>query len=190
MTLLLLNACIVEGILRTWLSTQIKNDLGDLATERMNNGKTDPTRPETIAESYLVQVEHTGGWKNLNDQYREYLAVKLSVLGSYSAINQLFTLRNVIGHGTSIVIPKNPSNAPGSEYTDRWQKKLEAVKNYVTSNLAATDILDALGKSEISKHFLDHSKIFVKEVAGKYSKQTVQSSSAYSWLDGYNFGFR
>jgi hypothetical protein len=50
--LILLNACIVEGVLRTWLAKQIKHDLSDLANERMQAGKTSASKPEIIAESY------------------------------------------------------------------------------------------------------------------------------------------
>lgn len=188
--LLLLNACIIEGVLRTWLTTEIKKDLKELATERKETGKTSPSKPELIAESYLVKVEHTGGWRNINDQYKEYMAVKLSGMSSYTAINHLFTLRNVVGHGTSIVIPKHHAEAPGSDYTDSWQKKFEDVRKYLTSNLNASNVLDSLSKSEISKHFWEQSRIFLDEVSGKFGNKVIRSSSAYKSFDGYSFGFR
>lgn len=188
--LLLLNACVIEGILRTWLAAEIKKDLNELSEERMQTGKISPSKPEMIAESYWVKVEHAGGWRNINDQYKEYMAVKLSGMSGYAAINHLFTLRNVIGHGTSIVIPKHHAEAPGSDYTDSWQKKLEDVRKYLTSNLDANDVLDSLSKSEISKHFWEQSRIFLDEVSGKFNNEIVQSSSAYKSFDGYSFGFR
>ena len=188
--LLLLNACIVEGILRTWLTAEIKEDLNQLATERMQAGKTKPSKPEMVTESYWVQVEHTGGWRNINDQYKEYMALKLSNLKGYAAMAHLFTLRNVVGHGTSIVIPKHHSNLPGSDYTDRWQKKLEDARKYLTANLDASDLLDSLNNSKISKHFWEQSKMFLDEVAAKFQNKIVEKSSAYQSFDGYRFGFR
>jgi len=188
--LLLLNACIVEGVLRTWLTAEIKKDLNQLAAERMQSGKKTPSKPEIVAESYWVKVEHAGGWQNINNQYKEYMGVRLSSINGYAAINHLFTLRNVIGHGTSIVIPKHPTEAPGSDYTDSWQKKLEDVRKYLISNLNASDVLDSLGKSEISKHFWEQTRIFLDEVAGKFNNEIIQTSLAYKSFEGYSFGFR
>ena len=188
--LLLLNACIIEGILRTWLTAEIKKDLNKLATERMQAGKTSPSKPEIVAENYWVKVEHAGGWQSINNQYREYMTVKLSSISGYPAITHLFTLRNVIGHGTSIVIPKYHAEAPGSDYTDSWQKKLEDVRTYLTTNINASDVLDSLSKSEISKHFWEQSRIFLDGVAEKFNNEIVQTSLAYKSFDGYRFGFR
>lgn len=188
--LLLLNACIIEGVLRTWLTAEIKKDLNKLATERMQAGKNSPSKPEMVAENYWVKVEHAGGWQSIISQYRDYMALQLTSISGYTSINHLFTLRNVIGHGTSIVIPKYHTEAPGSDYTDSWQKKLEDVRRYLTSNLNASDVLDSLSKSEISKHFWEKSRIFLDEVAGKFDNEIVQTSLAYKSFDRYSFGFR
>jgi uncharacterized protein (DUF736 family) len=188
--LLLLNACIVEGVLRTWLTEQIKTDLFTLGAERTRSGKTSPSKPEVVAENYWVQVEHAGGWQKIIDQYREYMAVHLSKLDGYVATNHLFTLRNVIGHGTSIVIPKYHTNDPGSDYTDRWQKKLEESRKYLQSKLNSDDVLDALNKGEISKHFFDQSMRLLSNASGIFSDAVIQSSRAYKMLGDYSFGFR
>ena len=63
--LLILNASIVEGILRYWLANSIKETMDDLIKQGTAAGQNEKNIAELLLEEYLIEVEGNGGFEKL-----------------------------------------------------------------------------------------------------------------------------
>jgi hypothetical protein len=102
----------------------------------------------------------------------------------------LFTLRNVLAHGTALVAPKIPAGSPNKAlYVDRWQSRLQQATNLVKSQTSASDIFQALDGHKIPEYFFNQSKIFLAEILGMLPNN-MEIGMAYPALRDLNFGYR
>lgn len=191
--LLILNASIVEGILRYWLATSIKKTMDDLIKQGTEAGQTQKNKAELLLEEYLIEVEGNGGFEKLKAQYSFFFTVPLdakSTAYNPDAIRALFTLRNVLAHGTALVAPKVLANSPNKQnYVDNWQSKLQMVTILLKNLTGAKDIFDALDDYKIPSYFFEQSKQFLKEVRSKLPSTTTDGE-AHKAMQAFQFGYR
>ena len=191
--LLILNASIVEGILRYWLANSIKETMDDLIKQGTAAGQNEKNIAELLLEEYLIEVEGNGGFEKLKAQYSFFFKVPLdakSTAYNPDAIRALFTLRNVLAHGTVLVAPKVPVSSPSKrDYVDNWQSKLQMVTILLKQLTDAKDIFQALDDYKVPLHFFEQSKLFLKEVQSKLPKST-KVGKAHEAMQALNFGFR
>lgn len=191
--LLILNASIIEGILRFWLSNSIKSTINEIIDQGKKLGKTQKEKAEQLLENYLIEVEGNGGFDKIKGQYNFYFNISLdtkTINFDPEPINALFTLRNVLAHGTALVAPKTPAGSPNRAfYVDRWQSRLQSATNLVKGQTSAPDIFQALDCHNIPAYFFNQSKLFLAEVADSLPKGT-KIGIAYPALRDLKFGYR
>ncbi|MFM0742080.1 hypothetical protein PQQ51_33035 [Paraburkholderia xenovorans] len=191
--LLILNASIVEGILRYWLANSIKETMEDMIKQGTAAGQTRKNKAELLLEEYLIEVEGNGGFEKLKAQYNFFFTVPLDAKSStydQDAIRALFTLRNVLAHGTALVAPKVPASSPNKQnYVDSWQSKLQVVTVLLKKLTGAADIFHALDDYSIPLHFFEQSKLFLQEIRSKLPA-TMKESEAHKAMQALRFGYR
>lgn len=191
--LLILNASIVEGILRYWLATSIKKTMDDLITQGTAAGQNKKNKAELLLEEYLIEVEGNGGFEKLKAQYSFFFTVPLdakSTAYNPDAIRALFTLRNVLAHGTALVAPKILVSSPSKHnYVGSWQSKLQMVTILLKQLTGTQDIFQALDDYKVPLHFFEQSKLFLKEVRSKLPAST-KDGKAHDAMQALQFGYR
>lgn len=191
--LLILNASIVEGILRFWLSSSIKSTMDEIVDQGKKLGKTQKDKAEQLLEKYLIEVEGNGGFDKIKGQYGFYFNISIDAKTPTfdpEPIKVLFTLRNILAHGTALVAPKTPAGSPSKEiYVDSWQSRLQQATNLVKNQTSEADIFLALGNHKMPEYFFDQSKIFLAEILGMLPRNT-DVGKAYPALRDLKFGFR
>ena len=63
--LLILNASIIEGTMRTILTEKVRTDLNAAITRGRREGRTEHDSPTRLLQKFLVDLETSGGWENL-----------------------------------------------------------------------------------------------------------------------------
>lgn len=194
LTLINLNAAIIEGTLRTLFSDILQKDsvaIGELAIEK----KDDPnyqqiTRTYGLIKRFRDEVELKGGWENIKRQYSEYVGLELDKLGSNemkSAIDTIFVIRNAAAHGTAFTMPKEIMEAEQKDmYPYKWQNKLHGMNVYVKREFGIS-FFDALRSPELAKHFMEITKQFFALVSetGVFPEE---SKFHFAHLESFIFG--
>jgi hypothetical protein len=195
LALMNMNAALLEGGLRSLLCEILQKESEKLGEHSIVN--KDTPHHKTLARSYDLlkkfqeEVEFKGGWDNLKRQYKEYLGVNLdSILDKEkaSAINAIFTLRNIAAHGTSYVLPKNPlGDEDKGTYLFKWQSKTQSLSIY-TKKIFKVDVLDALQHPCFAYHYLE----LVKELLTKIQRDSFppNANMLLKNITGYSFGYR
>jgi hypothetical protein len=191
--LLIINAAIIEGTLRSILSGRILNEINSIVEERKSKGATSPTKAEMLLSKYHVDIEAQGGWEKIKEQYAFYFDISLdSFMGEElrEAINVLFTLRNVLAHGTAIVSPKEKMDDSEKElYPYAWQRKLQRTSVYLEKEFKGGDVFKNLAKHDVPEHFMTKTKELFDKVETALSPLPSNSQVTIDMLKRYSFGF-
>lgn len=167
LTLINLNAAIIEGTLRTLLSEIIHRDsikLGELSNIRQkNNDYPTITRSYGMIKRFRDDVELKGGWDNIKRQYKEYVDINLDELDGgnlKTALDSLFVIRNAAAHGTAFTMPKERMDEQQKDiYPYKWQNKLHGMNSYVKT-IFDMEFFDSLRSYRLAKHFMEITKQF------------------------------
>lgn len=196
-TLLILNASILEGVLRSILIWKIKNEVENTIKERQSLGYDSPSKAENLLYKFREEVEHQGGWESLKNQYSLFLDISLeSVMNkSYEntkeAINVLFTLRNILAHGTTIIQPKDkmPDDMK-NVYPYKWQSKTQQASVYLNKQFnKGENILDNLSSDAVPEHFMNITKQFITKLKDEI-EIPKESKEIIDMIEKYTFGYR
>lgn len=192
--LLIINASIVEGTLRTILSEKVGAEIEALTERGISEGKTKPSKPEQLLEKFRLDVELQGGWEKLKEQYLIYLDLSLDNALSEpvrEGINALFVLRNVLAHGTALIHPVTQMDESMKDlYPYNWQRRLQRARVYLKKIFGHDEIFDNLAEFDLPRHFMDLSKKAFRELEASLDGIPPRAVRTIGLIDGYQFGFK
>lgn len=191
--LLILNASIIEGTMRTILTEKVKTDLNAAITRGKREGRTEHDSPTRLLQKFLVDLETSGGWENL---------VKTSGMSYYGAsldqdvsadvkegIQALFVLRNVLAHGTTLIQPSEKmTDDMKGEYPFTWQSKLGGAASYLEKHLKRGGIFENLADPRTPEHFMDVTKQFFTEIEPRFAPIDERAANTIDLIKRYRFG--
>jgi hypothetical protein len=184
LSLLIINAAIIEGTLRSLLSERLLQDTSE---------NSQSTLEERLLKQYRSEIEMKGGWENLKNQYTIYFnkpfneAIGKDLLQS---INVLFSLRNILSHGTTIVQPlEKMDDSMKDFYPYKWQTQLQETTVYLEKVFGDKDIFINLADDSMPKHFLDKTKELFDAVNRSYSPLPSRANETMEMLKSYSFGY-
>ncbi|EPD6977505.1 hypothetical protein R7E46_22625 [Vibrio sp. Vb2704] len=194
LTLINLNAAIIEGTLRTLFSDILHKDsveVGELAIEKKDNPNYQQVaRTYGLIKRLRDEVELKGGWENIKRQYSEYVGLELDKLGSNemkSAIDTIFVIRNAAAHGTAFTMPKERMEVEQKDmYPYKWQNKLHGMNVYVKKEFDLS-FFDALRSPEFAKHFMEITQKFFALVS-EAEVFPEESKFHFANLESFTFG--
>ncbi|SFH34246.1 hypothetical protein SAMN05216299_107115 [Nitrosospira sp. Nsp14] len=142
--LLILNASIIEGTLRSILSERLLQDIRIATEMERKQGHAILAKTERSLSERHSDLEMQGGWEKLKEHYSFYFdrslnkAVKKDL---WEAIEVLFVLRNVLSHGTAIVQSDVKMGETMKDmYPYNWQTKLQRASVYLDKVFGKTDV--------------------------------------------------
>lgn len=192
--LLILNASFVEGTVRTILTERVKNDLSEAVERGSRAGRTEHDSPTRLLQKFLIELESSGGWDNL---------VKTAGVSYYGAaldseidkdvkegISVLFTLRNVLAHGTALIQPKVTMTADMRDvYPYTWQSKMHGVGMYLERHFGKGGMFENLAHPDVPEHFIGVTKAYFEQLASKFAPLPERAQKTVDMIRGYSFGF-
>ncbi|MEW8092541.1 MAG: hypothetical protein AB2777_17585 [Candidatus Thiodiazotropha endolucinida] len=191
--LVLLNASIIEGSLRSILSSSLVEEINRSVNEAKINGRTGPNKAEIMLNRFHNDVEMQGGWEQLKGQYKLYYDISLdAIMGEAlkEPINVLFTLRNILAHGTAIVQPKSDMDETMKDmYPYNWQKKLQQTRVYLERTFGNKDIFKNLAEYEMPIHFMDKTKELFVVMKKEINPLPERSQRTFEMVEEFQFGF-
>ena len=194
LALLVINASIIEGTLRSILSSRVLDDIQIASVEGLRKGQTGPDFPEKLMRKFLSDLELTGGWQQLKSAYQTYLGDKIETKINNSDLLQtievLFTLRNIFAHGTSLIKPSEVMGEHESEeYPYNWQNKLHPLQVYLKKQFRYEDIFDNLAEYGMPEHFFAKTQEFFLLVETGLAPMPLRVSKTLDMLKGMSFGY-
>jgi len=192
--LLILNASIVEGILRFWLSNAVKNEQKRRIKFGEKLGQKEKDKSEILLERFLIGIETNGGFNKLKEDYSFFFDLSLEKIDKSfdpEPLKALFTLRNILAHGTALVAPKISSATTNkNDYVDNWQTRLQQASTFMNRQFSTTDIFAALNNPAVPKYFLEYTQNYLKEVISATPNNKLKTGTAFEAFSKLNFGFR
>lgn len=194
LTLISLNAAIVEGILRQVFTAAVSKDhhaMGELAATEPNKENA-----RTIFRSYNkifnlhIELEANGSWDNLKKAIKDYTGLKVEdMMSDKNAFTAMFHLRNAIAHGTALVLPSQEIiNNEGDDYLVKWQNKLQSASMFAKTNFSAT-LFEALKHPSFAEKFMDETKTFMEKLS-QLNIFNNEQAFLFDNIKRYTFGFR
>ncbi|KZR04306.1 hypothetical protein A3N63_21370 [Klebsiella aerogenes] len=194
LTLISLNAAIVEGILRQVFTAAVSKDhhtMGELAAKDPNKEQA-----STIFRSYTkifnlhIELEANGSWDNLKKAIKDYTGLKVEdLMLDKNAFTAMFHLRNAIAHGTALVLPSQEIvNNEGDDYLVKWQNKLQSASMFAKTNFS-TSLFEALKHPSFAEKFMDETKIFMERLSQLKIFNNDQGF-LFDNIKRYTFGYR
>lgn len=194
LTLISLNAAIVEGILRQVFTAAVSKDhhaIGELAATEPNEESV-----SAIYRSYRkifnlhIELEASGSWESLKKAINDYAGIKVEdSMSDRSAFTTMFHLRNAIAHGTALVLPSQEIiNNNGDEYLVKWQNKLQSASVFAKTHFSTT-LFEALKHPFFAKKFMEETIVFMKNLSMQSFFNNEQGFLFENILK-YKFGFR
>jgi hypothetical protein len=192
--LLILNASFVEGTVRTILTEKVKADLDDAVQRGIRAGRIEHDAPTRLLQKFLIELESSGGWDNL---------VKTAGVSYYGAaldsevdkdlkegIGVLFTLRNVLAHGTTLIQPTvKMTDDMKDVYPYTWQSKLHGVAMYLERHFKKGGMFENLADPDLPEHFIDVTKKYFEQLAPQFAPLPERAQKTVNMIRGYSFGF-
>lgn len=191
--LLILNASIVEGTMRTVLSERVKADLDAAIKRGTQQGRTEHDAPTRLLAKFLVDLESSGSWQGLMTSALSYLGKKMDNgvdAEVRDGIEKLFVLRNVLAHGTALIQPiTKMSDDMKNEYPFTWQSKLHGVAMYLEKKFSRGEIFANLAHPDCAKHFMDVTKQYFTEIEKDFDPIPERAAKTFEMIRGYSFGY-
>lgn len=191
--LLVLNASILEGVLRSILSEKVIYDIEVMTKKGLQEGRTEPSKAEQLMYKFRDELELQGGWDKLKRDYSFYLDLSLDkMVGSdiTEAINVLFVLRNILAHGTAIVQPSEKINDDLKDvYPYSWQRKIQRASVYLKKVFGHDDVIVNLSEFDMPIHFLNITKLYLHEISKQVEPLPERSQKTLKMIDEYSFGY-
>lgn len=191
--LLILNASIVEGTMRTILSERVKADLNAAVARGREQGRTEHDAPTRLLAKFLVDLESSGSWQGLMSSAISYLGEKMDNgvdADVKDGVEKLFVLRNVLAHGTTLIQPKTKmSDDMKDEYPFSWQAKLHGVAMYLEKQFSRGGIFENLAHPDCAKHFMEVTKRYFIEIEQKFDPLPERAVKTIGMIKEYSFGY-
>lgn len=192
--LLILNASFVERTVRTILTERVKADLSEAVKRGSHAGRTEHDSPTRLLQKFLIELESSGGWDNL---------VKTAGVSYYGAaldaqidkdvregISVLFTLRNVLAHGTALIQPKVAMTDDMKDvYPYTWQSKMHGVGMYLERQFGKGGMFENLAHPDVPEHFIGVTKTYFEQLTAKFAPLPERAQKTVDMIRGYSFGF-
>lgn len=191
--LLILNASVIEGTMRTILTEKVRSDLDAAILRGVREGRTEHDSPTRLLQKFLVDLETSGGWENL---------VKTSGMAYYGSpldqdvsaevkegIHALFVLRNVLAHGTTLIQPatKMEDDLKG-QYPFIWQSKLGGVAAYLEKRFKHGGVFENLADPATPEHFMEVTKQFFTQIETRFAPINERAANTIDLIKRYRFG--
>lgn len=193
--LLSLNAAIIEGALRYVLSQNLRNEINRHIEENSKKGATGKSSYENILDSFLIRLESEGGIEKLFSFYTGFLKFDISKeinRDLYRKIKILFSLRNILAHGTTLVEADPETIDQNNEVFFKQQKTLEEARKLLNQLYGEDDFLKNLSHFELPKYFMSITQEFLKEFKDKFGAKYCLSEDDSRFLDKiikYSWGY-
>jgi hypothetical protein len=191
--LLILNASIVEGTMRTLLSEQVKADLNAAVERGKKQGRTEHDAPTRLLAKFLVDLESNGSWQGLASNAISYLGERMDNgvdAEVRDGIEKLFVLRNVLAHGTALIQPKTKmSDDMKGEYPFNWQSKLHGVDMYLAKQFGRGGVFENLAHPDCPKHFMEVTQQYFTEIEKKFAPVPDRAAPTFKMVKEYSFGY-
>lgn len=193
--LLSLNAAIIEGALRYVLSQNLRNEINRHIEENSKKGATGKSSYENILDSFLIRLESEGGIEKLFSFYTGFLKFDISKeinKDLYRKIKILFSLRNILAHGTTLVETDPETIDENNEAFFKQQKTLEEARKLLNQLYGEDDFLKNLSHFELPKYFMTITQEFLKEFKDKFGAKYCLSDDDSRFLDKiikYSWGY-
>jgi hypothetical protein len=193
--LLSLNAAIIEGALRYVLSQNLRNEINRHIEENSKKGATGKSSYENILDSFLIRLESEGGIEKLFSFYTGFLKFDISKeinRDLYRKIKILFSLRNILAHGTTLVEADPETIDQNNEAFFKQQKTLEEARKLLNQLYGEDDFLKNLSHFELPKYFMSITQEFLKEFKDKFGAKYCLSEDDSRFLDKiikYSWGY-
>lgn len=194
--LLSLNAAIVEGALRYILSQNLRQEINKHIEENLRRGATGKSPYENILATFLIKLENEGGIEKLFNFYIGFLKFNINKEVNPDICNKiriLFSLRNILAHGTTFVEIDPELIDENNEAFFKQQKTLEAVRKLLNELYGQDDLLRNLSHFELPKYFMGITQEFLKEFKIKFGNKHKLSDDDNRFLDKiieYSWGYR
>jgi hypothetical protein len=201
-SLLLINASIIEGALRALISQKVLQDIEQAVNDGRSRGQTEPSKPEELLSKFHSDIEMQGGWGKTKEQYMFYFDLSLNELMTKTdgdsednnplkdSINVLFTLRNILAHGTAIIQPKVKMDDELKDlYPFNWQRKLQQTSVYLKKQFGNDDVLENLTVYELPEHFLNKTKELFEKIESEFGDISGRPEKIFSMMKEYSFGY-
>lgn len=192
--LLNLNAAIIEGTMRSLLSEIVSEDIEKRTAEGIANRQTERTAQENLLIKFYVDLDSSGGWDKLKEQYSLYRGISIDKslkADTRDAISTLFLLRNIFAHGTAFI---HPSEKVPDDLRDepifKWQSRVQRATVYLEKHFGHKDVFDNLGEYHLAKHFYDQTKAFFEEVLPVINFPSKRIEKTVSVLKRASWGYR
>lgn len=193
LALLVLNASILEGTLRSIISEKLSADIDEEIARGKRLGKTAPSKSEQLMYKFRDEVELQGGWENLKNQYSFYFDISLEKATDESTregINALFVLRNILAHGTAIIQPSEVMDEEMKDvYPYTWQRKTQRAHVYLKVTFGHDSFFENLAEHAIPEHFMSVTKKFITDIEGLLTPLPERAKKTTEMLNKYSFGY-
>lgn len=192
--ILILNASIIEGTLRSILTHRLRLDLDEAVVRGTEAGQTGPNKMEQLLAKFQAEVEMSGGWEALKRHIDTYLDVSVDksvTPETKEAVTVLFALRNVLSHGTALIQPSvKMSDDMKDIYPWNWQSKLHGVSMYLERHFGKGGVFENLAAHEMPEHFWDVTKDYLTQVETLFSPIPEPVQKTIKMVKDLSFGFR
>lgn len=193
LALLNLNAAVVEGVLRSALSETIWKEVDEQIKLGISQGRTSKSPMEILLYRFQMDVDGQGGWAKLKEQYALWANVEFDKQISpepREAVEVLFVLRNVLAHGGTLL---HPTEAVPDDIKDdavaAWYRKLQRARVYLKKTFGHDDVFKNLSEFNVPEHFLEQSKLYLKEVQALSQMVPFRGKQTWDGLMSYEFGY-
>ena len=191
--LLILNASIVEGTLRTILSERVRVDRNAAVAAGDREGRKRHDGPTRLLEEFLISLEGAGSWAKLTSDSKSYLGEAMHhglPIDLVQGIENLFVLRNVLAHGTALIQPTTTmTDDMKGTYPFNWQSKLHGVGMYLEKQFKRGGVFENLAHPDVAEHFMGVTKLYLAEIQKKFDPLPDRAAATIKLINGYAFGY-
>lgn len=191
--LLILNASIIEGTIRTILTERVTDDLSKVIERNMAAGLSEHTAPDRLLARFLRDLESSGSWKKLTEASSAYLGAPMDSTipkDVREGIDVLFALRNVLAHGTALIQPVEQLGDDMKDvYPYDWQRRLQRVAVYLESQFKKGSVFKNLAHPDMPEHFMDVTKRYFAEINTAHAPIPQRAAITIEMVRKYHFGY-
>lgn len=191
--LLILNASIVEGTLRTILSERVRADRNASVAAGARQGRKGHDGPTRLLEEFWINLESAGSWAKLINDSKSYLGEAMHhgvPADLVQGIENLFVLRNVLAHGTALIQPETTmKDDMKGIYPFNWQSKLHGVGMYLEKQFGRGGVFENLAHPAVAEHFMSITKLFLTEIQKKFDPLPDRAAATIKLVNDYAFGY-
>lgn len=191
--LLILNASIVEGTMRTILTERVMADLNSAIARNNAAGIREHTPPDRLIARLLRDLESSGGWQKISELSATYLGAPIDepvTKDTKEGIEVLFTLRNILAHGTALIHPNaRMGQDKKDEYPYDWQRRLQRVADYMEAQFKRGSVFKNLAHPDMPEHFMEITKSYFAELQPHLATIPERAAITIGMISRYQFGY-